>query len=193
MPSWYWLLAWGCAKANRCSPYTVYAGGEEQGRWVDRRAVTFAGRPSDAAAARYMLDLLAREVDRLAVAFVAKHGKLAARSAGKSFRLGCARKISERLKAQIRETPERIRGELKAAGDAQGLARLDNALAMRQADGQRLEGFLRANGIVYRSGAPLSVSNADAYHAGQRAGAKVQIGGGHALGPGTRALKAGAA
>ena len=186
IPTWYWALAWGCAVGNRCKPHAVYAG---DGRW----AMTFIGRPSDAAAARYMVDALANDVDRLAVAFVASVRGRASRSAGKSFRLGAASKIAKRLEDQIREVPDRIRGELRAAGDASAVARLDNALAVRKSDGERLDAFVAGHGIKYGSARALSVSNADAFRAGSRAGDGVSLGGGHALGAGARALKAGAA
>lgn len=185
-PTWYWTLAWGVAEANRCKPHHVHVA-------RGRCAVTFAGKPSDAAAARYMLDALAREVDRLAVAYVARHqGSDIARSAGKSFRLGAAAKINKRLRESMAETTEAVRGELTAAQDECGLARLDTAIARRESDERRLDAFLESNGVRYRSASRASVSNADAFRAGAKAGAGVRLSGGTAaLGHGARALKAG--
>jgi hypothetical protein len=184
-PTWYWTLAWGVADANRCKPHHVYAG---EGRY----AVCFIGKPSDASAARYMLDALANEVDRLAVAYVARVAGRASRSAGKSFRLGAAAKIDARLRASMRETTEAVRGELAAAHDERGLARLDIAIARRETDGKRLDAFLGANGIKYGAARSASVSNADAFRAGAKAGDGVRLSGGTAaLGHGARALKAG--
>lgn len=188
-PRWFWVLAWGVARANRCMPrhrYIMGSGG--------RYGVTFVGRPSDAAAARYMLDAIARDVDRLGSAFVANLGKRAPRAAGKSFRLGAARTISERLDASAAETASQIRGELAAAGDQQGLVRLDRALVKRADDVKRLEQWAKGEGLKYTTARAATVSNADAYQAGKTAGANVNLRGGvAALGTGVRALAAGGA
>lgn len=182
-PTWYWALAWGCAKANRCKPHHTYRAG--------KYAVAFVGRPSDAGAARYMLDAIANEVDRLAVVFVSKLDA-GARSAGRSFRLGAAHTIGERLKASTQETTEKVRGELAAAGDEQGLARLENALVRRTQSGRELDAFATANGVRYGAARGVSVSNAGAYAAGRTAGASVGLRGGTtSLGSGARALGAG--
>lgn len=187
MPAWYWALAWAIAEANRCKPrqrVAVAQGG--------KRAVTFAGRPSDAAAARYMLDALANETDRLGSEFVARHNASRSRAVGKSFRLGCAAAIAERLQASVADTTSKVRAELRAAGDQQALVRLDNAIARRTHDAARLDAFMASNGVRYRSAGAATVSSAAAFAAGGAAGQSVNLRGGVAsLGTGARALKAG--
>jgi hypothetical protein len=186
MPTWYWTLAWAIADANRCMLRRV---------WVVRgrtAAVAFAGRPSDAQAARYMLDAIANEVDRLGSEYVARLVRGSSRAAGKSFRLGCAVTISDRLGESVAQTTSAVRAELRAAGDEQGLVRLDHAIAQRTADAKRLEDFMAANGVRYRSAGSTSVSSASAFAAGQSAGQSVNLRGGTAaLGTGARALGSG--
>lgn len=186
-PTWYWTIAWGVAEANRCKPRRVPLG-------EGRRAVTFAGRPSDAAAARYMLDALANETDRLGSEFVARHSASRSRAVGKSFRLGCAAAIAERLQASVADTTSKVRAELRAADDQQGLVRLDHAIARRTSDAARLDAFMASNGVRYRSAGAATVSSAAAFAAGGAAGQNVNLRGGvAAVGSGARALKAGAA
>lgn len=188
MPTWYWSLAWAIAEANRCMPRRVWS---VKGQRV---TVTFGGRPSDAAAARYMLDALACEVDRLGSEYVARLVRGSSRSAGKSFRLGCAAAIAERLHASVADTTSKVRAELRAAGDRQGLVRLDNAVALRAQDAKRLEAFMSDHGIRYRSAGSTTVSSAQAFAAGKSAGQNVNLRGGvAALGTGVRALAAGGA
>ena len=188
MPAWYWALAWAIAEANRCKPRQRVA--VSQGK----RAVTFAGRPSDAAAARYMLDALANETDRLGSEFVARHNASRSRAVGKSFRLGCAAAIAERLQASVADTTSKVRAELRAADDQQALVRLDHAIARRTHDAARLDAFMASNGVRYRSAGAATVSSAAAFAAGGAAGQSVNLRGGVAsLGAGARALKAGAA
>lgn len=183
MPTWYWTLAWAVAQANRTKPRVVYQ--------RDTQAVTFVGKPSNAAAARYMLDAIANDVDHLAEVFVDKISHRT-RSAGKAFRLGCAVTIDNRLKRVAQETTESIRGELQAASDESGLARLQTAIAKRDDEARELDQFLRANNVKYYSGGSTSISNGAAYRAGQQAGHSVRLSGGTAaLGTGARALPAG--
>lgn len=182
MPPWYWSIAWSVAKANRCMPRSYDSAGS-------KRRVTFMGRPSDARAAVYMLDAIANEVDRLGREYVSRLDRGAPRSAGKSFRLGAARTISQRLDASARETDTAIRGELRASGDEAGLVRLDRAIALRKSDADRLRAWAKDHGVTYRTGSGGTVSNAGAYQAGAKAGHSVRLRGGAAsLGTGARAL-----
>jgi hypothetical protein len=198
--TWYWALAWSVAKANRCMPRYHYGKGGKQ--------VVFAGRPADAAAARYMLDAIANDVDQLAARFV-RTGNVRmrttyhadgtrttarmSRAAGNSFRLGCVSTIGERLRSTASEAAAARRKSLQAAGDETGLVQLDNALARMGDDATVLRAWLKAQGCTYTKGSGTKISSADAYRAGQAAGRNVRLtGGSAAVGSGARALKRGA-
>lgn len=175
MPTWYWALAWGVATANRCKPRS------------DGARVYFLGRPSDANAARYQLDAIANDVDRLAAAYVGRHPSHRRRALGKAFRLGATRTIADRLRTVADETAAAMRREL--AGDQRALVRLDGAIARQAADAEALGAWCEDHGFTYSRPRRAVVSSREGYLAGKAAGEGVRLAGGAAsLGTGPRAL-----
>lgn len=167
------------------------------------------GTEEHLATARYVYQAIVREVDALAQAAVAERGRLAAWDRGeavtygRSWRLGCAHAIDQRMPDPEAEI-EAARAEVDEArrlaltGESTpnmgALAIATNALArVEQAEDYRARVHERVtahfDGLNLRSGRGYQgARDLSGYAAGRRAGATVGLGGGRA-----RALKGGAA
>ena len=183
---WYWGLAWGIATANRCMPHFLFVRARSSvgSRIQTKKRVAFAGKPSDAAACRYMLDAISNDVDRLADAFVEanRYGTFRSkslRSIGNNFRLGCAARICQRLDTIANEAAAEKRRQL--SGSTAALVRLDDALRLLDEQNDRLKEWLAEQQITYKNGRkPAAAVIADAFMAGFRAGETVRLQGGRA-------------
>jgi hypothetical protein len=187
----------------------IPAGG--RGRWRGSLAIVLArahgcvvfgpsdrhfliGRASACDAVRYLYTYAAAEIDRLAV----KASRGMGRTWANNFRLGAVDAVKESLarahaQAAADARAQAAGADAEAAGTA--LVKVENALALLQADHQAAVALGRAR---YRLGGGSSyrvTGNASAREAGRRAGASINVSGGRAgaLGSGRRLIGGGAA
>lgn len=95
--TWKIRLAQMIAKQNQCKLYL-------------NRGICLIGRPSDAAAVRYLFAWLSREIERLAQDHCAGYG----RNYFNNFRIGAAETVATRLQEQAEATRQAVRAEAKA-------------------------------------------------------------------------------
>jgi hypothetical protein len=167
--SWRGQLTGGIAKSNGCRHYWHV----ESGKGVHLRIV---GPASRLASVRYLYAYLSHEIDRLGTEAARGNG----RAYGNAWRLGCAQRVSERLRESVKAARVEARTRAKADSGA-ALARLDNALARIESDEQRVLEALRKLRLV---NSPTKVGSASGYEAGKAAGNRIQLGGHAALGRG---------
>jgi hypothetical protein len=147
------------------------------------------GQPSKVATIQYMYSYLTAEVTRLAdAAYGQEHQECAAsdvpppssRSWKNAFRLGAARTIAKRLRAQRKETH-----------DAARLSGHSNALVVVEAASKAVQEYVAAEVGPLSRGSQAAHSSRSGYQAGASAGAAVGLGGsGAKLGSGTKRLGA---
>ena len=166
---WRGILASAIGRANGCKTY-----------WRGS-ALRIVGPPSRVAAVRYLYGWLSREVDRLG----AEAARGMGRSYGHAFRCGCAERVGRRLvdEAALARSQERDAARLRA-GEAGGtaLVRLDARLARLDAEQASVaRAIARLNLRAAPAARPVQSSG---YYAGQRAGDRVRLTAGPALGAG---------
>lgn len=165
---WQGRLASGLAKSLGC--HMFWLGGD----------VKVFGRLSDTRTVTYMFQFLTKEINRLADAAVARgdmpnpahYGASSLRTWKNAFRFGAALAIYERLvaqrKAYVQETAANVSG--------------CQALALVRKDSEELDSAYKAFSSNFVKGKPVYIRSVDGYHAGQRAGENVSLGGGPRLG-----------
>lgn len=163
VPRWYWVLAFSIGMANRTRP-NVRMTGRHKGY------VTFVGKPSDAMMARYMLDKISDEVNRLGKKFAKQFGTGVGGRAGQSFRLGCAETIADRLHELKERVMKQVEGEVK---DCTALVRVANQLALKD---RELTVFAARHGVFYVKTRRTTISSTEAYKHGRERGKTIDIG-----------------
>lgn len=154
--------------------------------------IIFFGRLSAVQTAAYMLQYLIREVDRLCTAHFAPGapGSLGSRKYRNAFRLGCARRVADRLRMQVAgdDPPAQVIDEAPAPAAGEPSPE-DGVLMLIKQDRDEVEAAYKAiftrgprGGRTGRAGAIGHVNSADGYRAGTRAGDRANIGGGRARG-----------
>jgi hypothetical protein len=162
---WRGILAEGVAVANGCQVY-----------W-NRGNLMIVGAPSDVASVRHLYTWLAREIDRLGADAALGRG----RSYGRSWRMGCASRVVER----IEEAAAAGKAEAKATAIEAGaaLARVDSAIAKVDARMRATEAWLSRHVKLKR--ATTAPVNGDALRDGRAAGDRIKLSGHTALGRGS--------
>lgn len=183
---WKGMLASGLARSMGCRMYygNRYDSGKRQ------RTYMVVGQPSKVATIRYMYSYLCSDIERL-VDFAYREEVLecrkseveapSARSWKNAFRLGAATTIYNRLVEQRQETH-------KAAAKVEADC---TALAVVKTAEEAVEVFVSSRVGKLRKGQGAQHSSGSGYGAGSRAGKNVGLGGGAALGAGTRQIGSG--
>jgi hypothetical protein len=161
---WRGILAEGVAVANGCQVYWNHGN------------LMIVGAPSDVASVRHLYGWLAREIDRLGADAALGRG----RSYGRSWRMGCASRVVERIAEAAAVGKAEARAAAIEAGVA--LARVDGAIAKVDARMRATEAWLSRHVRLKRAtAAPV---NGDALRDGRAAGDRIKLSGHTALGRG---------
>ncbi len=156
--AWKVRLSGHVQRANSCKGY-----------YSSERLVSY-GQASDLHVVVIMYRSICAAVDRLAREALSGYTGEAARSYGRSFRLGCVSAIGRRLRSQS-ETVESVRAEL-AHADYQALARVTTALCRIEAVKSEVD--KHTEGLHLRGRGGFSAAG-DGYGAGLRAGQSVDL------------------
>lgn len=173
---WRMSVAAGCAIVCNCQTFWYGA------------YIRFIGRKSDVQAARYLYDLIAPQVDRLAeqiwhqtyevvdfdrqmTTFEAPNRK----SWLHAFRLGCAKEIRRRMNKQHFERWMELERQAKKGQQPLNDANSGQALMIINSRLSKVSDFEKTLGLKFIPGP--SLTDYSGYSAGQQAGSRVNIGG----------------
>ena len=156
---WKSHLASAISRANACRIYLQ--GGQ----------IALVGRPSDAAAVRYLYAYLSREVERLCE----KDGRGCGRTWRNNYRLGVVDTISRKL----REERERFKREAQKAveSNTQALVRMNTALAKVEQRSIATADWVKANLKLRSYSGSSAAYNPNARNVGRKAGESIRVGG----------------
>ncbi|HET9061727.1 MAG TPA: hypothetical protein VFO62_00425, partial [Candidatus Binatia bacterium] len=166
--TWRGRLARGIADANGCRIYWDPGHGGTLLRVI--------GTPSRVAAVRQLYSWLAAEIDRLGSEAASGKG----RSYGRSWRVGCASRVSERLADAAKAG--RKEAERTALHSGASIVRVSAALATLDEARDDADRIAKTLGLRTTRAAP---PRADGYHDGRKAGERIRLSGHAALGRGS--------
>lgn len=164
---WRMHIATGCAKVFGCESY-----------WQYGCEIALIGRKSDVQGARYLFDLIAPQVERLADETwdrVGQFNPYDKRSWMHAFRLGCASTVRERMEFQVAERMSKLRGEARENQKLLSGGESSNALMVINSRLVKVDQFMES--LKLKPSRKASISDVSGYHSGLRAGHKVNIGG----------------
>jgi hypothetical protein len=168
---WRGTLASACAASQGCR--VVW--------WGPRLMVV--GVPSRAASVRYLYAYLSRAVEALAEGAAQGRGRAYAHA----WRVGCAARLAERVRAEADTARTQARAETQATAYARGgeaaIVRVAAAIARDDDARERTDAYMRS--MHLRAGrAAAAPRSASGYAAGRAAGDRVRLASGPALGAG---------
>lgn len=167
---WKGSLASTISEHNACVAY--YSGSR----------IVMVGRPTDVAAVRYLYVYAVKAIEDLVKKQGAGHG----RTWYNNYRQGCVKAISEKLWAQRQATYKEVRSEAKASGGGAALVKVENAITRFDEKKLETKRWTKKHLNLRSGGRSYSRHDHDAFSRGKRDGASINMGGGPALGSGTR-------
>jgi hypothetical protein len=170
--AWRGILAGAVARSQGCRV------------WWSGPRLHVAGTPSRVQACRSLYAWLAREIDSLGTHAARGHG----RSYGHAWRVGCATRIGERLRAAAAagapEAATRARAEAYARGGEGALVRVEARIATLAGDAARTDDLVRARVGPLRPGRTATVRSASGWQDGHAAGDRMRLDARASLGSG---------